>query len=122
METRQSPQFKKWLSRLVAATRVRIMARINNARDTGHFGDHKPLGEGLFEMRYDFAHGYRVYYGFWKEKLLLLTLGGDKSGQDEDIKRARKILAKMKQEEERLEREDRERREREERERGNSRG
>ena len=117
MEKRQSPQFKKWLRRLAADTRVRIMARINNACDTGHFGDCKPLGEGLFEMRYNFAHGYRVYHGFWKEKLLLLTLGGDKSGQDEDIKRARKILARMKEEEECREQEERERREREERER-----
>lgn len=109
MEQRQSPQFKKWLRRLSFATRTRITLRIVRACDTGHFGDCKPLGEGLFELRYDFDHGYRVYHGFWKEKLLLVALGGDKSGQDEDIKRARRILARMKEEEERREQDERER-------------
>ena len=86
--------FKKWLRKLDAVTQWRIFARIDTAAASGHFGDHKPLGGGLFEMRFNFGCGYRVYYGFWRGLMLLLLLGGDKSGQDADIDRARAILAK----------------------------
>lgn len=29
---------------------------------TGNFGDAKPVGDGVYELRIDYRLGYRVYY------------------------------------------------------------
>ena len=58
----------------------------------GHFGDVKPIGDGVSEMRW--ANGRRVYYVLVPERNMLLLLGGYKNGQKKDIKRAKKICEK----------------------------
>ena len=66
--------------RMRAAVQVR-MARIRN----GNFGDHKPVGNGVFELRIDLGPGLRIYYGDYQGKLVLLLGGGDKRTQQRDI-------------------------------------
>ena len=64
----------------------------------GLYGDVKPCGEGVSEIRIDFGPGYRVYYTeALDNSILLLLMGGDKSTQRRDIKDAKKMLADMKQ-------------------------
>ena len=64
----------------------------------GLYGDVKPCGEGVSEIRIDFGPGYRVYYPEALDNtILLLLMGGDKSTQKRDIKDAKKMLADMKQ-------------------------
>lgn len=91
-------QYDKWLSKLDATTRVRIAARVDKARAAGHFGDHKGVGGAVSEMRLDFGPGFRLYYTVWEYRgqVLLLLLGGDKSGQQRDIKTAKAIVAEAK--------------------------
>ena len=60
----------------------------------GHFGDVKPVGEGVIEMRVFVGKGYRVYFVERNHRLIILLCGGDKSTQKTDIKRT-KNLAKM---------------------------
>ena len=55
----------------------------------------KNLGEGLFELR-DRARGLRLYYCFYEHTVAVLLLGGDKSSQDSDIKKARSRRNKLK--------------------------
>jgi putative addiction module killer protein len=62
--------------------RVRRMA-------IGNFGDCKPVGEGVLELRVDVGAGYRLYCGRHGQTLVILLCGGDKSSQPADIKRAR---------------------------------
>ena len=57
----------------------------------GNFGDHKSVGEGVWERRIDWGPGLRIYYGRKDEKLVLLLGGGDKSSQSRDILRAREF-------------------------------
>ena len=54
----------------------------------------KALGKGLFELR-EQGYGYRIYYGFYQDKVILLLHAGDKSKQQADIKTARARLAQI---------------------------
>lgn len=56
-------------------------------------GDVKPIGEGVYEMRVDYGPGYRVYYANRRERVVLLLIGGDKSSQERDIKKAKALNA-----------------------------
>jgi putative addiction module killer protein len=54
----------------------------------GNFGDHKPVGSGVNELRIDLGPGFRIYYGEQAGKIVLLLAGGDKSTQQRDIIKA----------------------------------
>lgn len=54
----------------------------------GEPGDHKNLGEGLYELRVDYGPGDRVYYTMEGNRLILLLVGGDKESQRRDIAKA----------------------------------
>ena len=69
-----------------------VDARLTRIAD-GNFGDHKSLGDGVFELRIPKGPGIRVYYGLAEDVLVILITGGDKGSQKKDIKRA-KILWK----------------------------
>jgi putative addiction module killer protein len=69
---------------------ARIQMRIDRVAD-GNFGDSKPVGEGVSEMRIDYGPGYRVYYKQIGQQVVILLAGGDKSTQAHDIKTAIKI-------------------------------
>ena len=56
--------------------------------ELGNLGDHKPLRDGVWELKIDVGPGYRVYYARAGKKMILLLFGGDKRKQDSDIKRA----------------------------------
>ncbi len=80
--------FSEWIRHLGDSSAVaRIDARI--ARLTsGLFGDCKPVGQGVWELRINWGPGYRVYYAQAGRRLLLLLCGGDKRRQQADIHRA----------------------------------
>ena len=65
----------------------RIQMRIDRAED-GNFGDSKPVGEGVSEMRIHVGAGYRVYYKQAGRQIYILLVGGDKSSQTKDIQNA----------------------------------
>ena len=67
--------------------KVAVMRRVNRV-ELGNFGDHKPCGEGVWELRVDVGPGYRVYYARAGSAVILLLCGGDKRTQDADIARA----------------------------------
>lgn len=80
--------FEAWLDTLRnEATAARIAARINRLA-AGNYGDCKPVGGGVSELRLDFGPGYRVYYAMAGRTCVLLLCGGDKRTQDADIRRA----------------------------------
>jgi putative addiction module killer protein len=80
--------FRDWLQELDSATRARVQARILRF-EIGNLGDHKQVGDGVWEARLAFGPGYRVYFGRSGRELVLLLLGGDKGSQRKDIKRAK---------------------------------
>ena len=81
-------EFDRWLGALRdREAQARILARIASAQH-GNFGDCKVLGEGVSEMRVDVGPGYRVYFMRRGETVYLLLVGGDKSTQAMDVRRA----------------------------------
>ena len=80
--------FGAWLDSIIdIRTRSRIAARLLRLNN-GNFGDCKPVGEGVWELRVDSGPGYRIYYAIDNGKVILLCEGGDKRTQKSDIKRA----------------------------------
>lgn len=78
-----------WLADLRdARARAKLEIRFRRV-SLGIFGDIKPVGEGVLELREDIGPGYRVYVGRHGAALVILLCGGDKRSQDADIKRAK---------------------------------
>lgn len=82
--------FREWIDSLTISVRARIQARILRF-ETGNLGDHKSVGEGVWEARIMFGPGYRIYFGKEGRSIILLLLGGDKSSQAADIRKARRL-------------------------------
>jgi putative addiction module killer protein len=81
--------FRDWLHSLKdIQARARIRVRLNRVR-LGNFGDCKPVGEGVMELRMDFGPGYRAYFGQNADVLVILLCGGDKRTQARDIEKAK---------------------------------
>ena len=88
IEIRQTDEYGAWFERLrdkMAQTRVLIRIR---RVSLGNFGDVKPVGEGVSELRIDYGAGYRVYFIRKGERLVVLLGGGDKRTQPRDIQKA----------------------------------
>jgi len=84
----RTEEFDAWLRGLKDKVgRARIIHRIRSA-EHGNLGDCEPVGEGVSEMRIHIGPGYRVYFIRRRELVFLILLGGDKSSQRRDIKRA----------------------------------
>ncbi|HQU72360.1 MAG: type II toxin-antitoxin system RelE/ParE family toxin [Calditrichaeota bacterium] len=78
-----------WLTSLKdKTTRQRIYKRIDRM-ENGNFGDHKSVGEGIWELRIFIGGGYRIYFAESKENVVLLLCGGEKNRQQKDIITAR---------------------------------
>jgi putative addiction module killer protein len=77
--------FREWLANLddlIAS--ARIDARLLRLSG-GLFGDCKPIGDGVWELRIDHGPGYRVYYALSGRRVVLLLIGGSKRTQTADI-------------------------------------
>ncbi len=81
--------YREWLERLDRSVRARVQARVLRF-EFGNLGDHKSVGEGVWEARLAFGPGYRIYFGMRGRTVILLLLGGEKSSQAKDIREAKK--------------------------------
>ena len=83
--------FELWFESLKdRRAKARIQARIDRAED-GNFGDHKPIAQGVSEMRIHCGPGYRVYFKQKASEIVILLAGGDKSTQVADVKTALRL-------------------------------
>lgn len=93
----KSIEFDKWLKRLKdLRAKAKILFRIQKIVNEGHFGDCKPVGNGINEMKINYAKGYRIYFKETDGKIIILLIGGDKSTQQKDIEKAKNIWNSLK--------------------------
>ena len=85
-------EFDKWLRKLKdLRAKVKILIRIQKLEVDEHFGDCESVGDGIKELKINYAKGYRVYFKEKDNKIIILLLGGDKSTQQSDIEKAKEI-------------------------------
>ena len=95
IEVRTTEVFDNWFTSLKdRKAKARIQARIDRV-EIGHFGDVLPVGEGISELRIFYGPGYRVYFVKQNSVVVILLSGGDKSSQQADIAKAKKIAKQL---------------------------
>src|SRR5690242_5668685 len=81
--------FTEWLDNLRDTVgRQRILTRLVRL-EQDNYGDYRPVGEGVNELRMFFGPGYRVYFGEGGEDIVVLLCGGDKDRQQDNIRQAK---------------------------------
>jgi putative addiction module killer protein len=93
----KTSEFDKWLKKLKdLRAKAKILFRIQKIEIDEHFGDCEPVGNGIRELKINYAKGYRVYFKESDEKIIILLIGGDKTTQQRDIEKAKEILKRIK--------------------------
>ena len=88
-QNRNEP-FLEWLSGIRdKVTAARIRSRLRRIEESGNLGDHRSVGDGVFEFRLQFGPGYRIYFGIIGTDTILLLRGGDKGSQRQDLAKAK---------------------------------
>jgi putative addiction module killer protein len=88
---RRSSVFDKWLKKLRDDRAIACIHERIDRLASGNPGDVEPVGEGISELRIHYGPGYRVYYKDTGKEIIILLCGGDKSTQQTNIVRAKKI-------------------------------
>ena len=82
--------YREWVESIAdKSTRAAILARVDRLA-FGAFGDWKPVGAGVCELRVHLGAGHRVYFGRDGKAVVILLCGGDKRSQEADIKQAKR--------------------------------
>ena len=90
-----SSLFDKWFLKLKdRSVKNRVLARLSRL-ENGSFGDHKMVANRLYELRFTFGGGIRIYYAVHNYDVVLLLCGGNKSSQSKDILKAKELLLKF---------------------------
>ena len=76
--------YEEWESALPSVMAARITKYVKRM-EQGNFGNSKPVGSGVSELKIDLGPGYRVYYGLDGDTLVILLGGGSKKRQSRDI-------------------------------------
>jgi len=88
----KTAEFDKWFRKLKdLRAKAKILIRIQKLEQDEHFGDCEPVGDGIREVKINYAKGYRVYFKEKDGKIIILLIGGDKSTQQKDIEKAKEI-------------------------------
>src|ERR1700722_18318634 len=89
----ETEDYRQWFATQALKSQRQILDRLSKIECESHFGHHKYLEGDVWELK--FNDGRRVYYGFIRKFNIVLLLGGNKNGQDKDIKKASKIFKKI---------------------------
>lgn len=92
---KKTKHFSDWLSDIKDAKTKAIIAQHIVRLENG-LGDVKAVGGGMRELRIDVGPGWRVYFIEVEGYVIVLLVGGNKSTQAADIKKARQMVNVLK--------------------------
>ena len=85
--------FTDWIKKLNnKQIELRIKDRLHRITESNFLGDYKRIDEDIYEPRFHFGCGYRVYFTYQDGQMIILLCGGNKSSQQSDIQKAKKYL------------------------------
>lgn len=94
----ETEQFIDWFGSIKdGTTRARLQLRLRKA-SIGNLGDHKSIGDNVWEMREVFGPGWRMYYIFHESTVIMMLGGGRKSSQNKDIELAKALARELRNE------------------------
>jgi putative addiction module killer protein len=85
--------FRDWFTALKDVKGQQIVLTRLDRLCLGNPGVCRHVGDGIWELKIDFGPGYRVYFGYHKETIVILLSGGDKRSQVKDILAAKRYWA-----------------------------
>ena len=95
MQVIQTRAYKSWFDGLRdRQAQKHILVRIGRL-ERGNFGDVRPVGEGISELRINLGPGHRLYMTRRGPEIVLLLGGGDKSSQSRDIQAAKHLVKEI---------------------------
>jgi putative addiction module killer protein len=93
----KTTEFDKWFRKLKdLRAKAKILIRVQKLEQDEHFGECEPVGDGIQELKINYAKGYIVYFKEKDGKIIVLLIGGDKSSQQSDINKAKEIWKLLK--------------------------
>jgi putative addiction module killer protein len=93
----RTEEFNTWITGLRDKVgQKQVLARLTRL-SLGHWGDCKPVGGEVTELRIDTGPGYRVYCWRDGDVVVIALGGGDKSTQQRDITKAQAMVQSLKE-------------------------
>ncbi|WP_263079859.1 type II toxin-antitoxin system RelE/ParE family toxin [Endozoicomonas sp. Mp262] len=100
IEVKQHDAFKQWIKTVKdPKAKSSILSRIKRLA-FGLFGDVKPVGGRLSELRVDTGKGYRVYFTQQGDELVIVLCGSQKKDQQKQIELAKALYKEWRSENE----------------------
>ena len=94
-EIKSTKIFSQWILKLKDMKGRIAVARRIERMEHGNFGDVKSVSTSISELRIQMGPGYRIYFTKREERIIILLVGGDKSTQQKDIEKAKKLLKEI---------------------------
>lgn len=96
LTTEGKSPFEPWFLSLDARAAAKVTTALTRL-GAGNTSNVKSLGSGVQEYKIDFGPGYRVYFAYDGQALVLLLAGGAKKRQQSDIDAAKERWQDYKQ-------------------------
>lgn len=93
----RTAEFDAWMAGLSDRVALRQIAARLDRLAQGHWGDAKPVGGEVTELRVHTGPAYRLYCWQEGELLVVLLCGGDESRQRRDVARAQALVKDLKE-------------------------
>jgi putative addiction module killer protein len=96
-EIEKTAEFNQWLKKLKDRQALLAISSRLTRIVLGNFGDAKPVGNDIHELWLFIGPGYRMYYTIKDDIIIVLLIGGDKSSQEKDIRKAKELAKALRE-------------------------
>ena len=88
-------EFENWLGGIRDNKTQKVIVKRIRTMSFGTLGKVRSLDNGLFEAKINYGSGFRMYFINKGKRIIVLLCGGDKSTQQADIRKAKKMAKEI---------------------------